>query len=344
MIAHRRFNPFVVLSWLAFLIAVAPIARAQSSADKATAEALFETAVSLMEAGSYAEACPKLEASQRLDSGLGTLLFLGECYEKLGRTASAWATFREGESIAQGRGDGERAAIAKERWAALEGRLSKLEIEVSAEGRIAGLEIKQDGALVPEESWGLALPVDPGEHLIEASAPGRRPWSKRITVAEGSSVALLIPGLESAPEEEAPAAPAAATRTVEAPVADGGADEGSTQRTAGIVAGGIGAAGVIVGSVFGLRAISRNSRSLDECAPDDPTRCTPAGKELRDQAFRAATVSTVGFIAGGVGLATGIALYLTAPSSEAASTAIRELRLGTTVGAGTTGLSLEGSF
>ena len=75
----------------------APAALAQSSAsaaEKATAEAMFESGVELMRQNSFKEACPKLEMSQRIEPTVGTLLYLGECYERLGRTASAWVTFK----------------------------------------------------------------------------------------------------------------------------------------------------------------------------------------------------------------------------------------------------------
>src|SRR5581483_3808708 len=101
-----------------------------------------------MNAGKYDEACPKVEASQRLDAGLGTLLFLADCYEKGGKLASAWATFREAESIAAGRGDQPREQIARTRSAALEPRLSKLWIKV-VEGNDAAIVVKRDGEPIP---------------------------------------------------------------------------------------------------------------------------------------------------------------------------------------------------
>ena len=61
--------------------------------EQAAAEALFQEARQLMKTGAYAEACPKLFDSNRLDTAVGTLLYLGECYEKSGKTASAWTTF-----------------------------------------------------------------------------------------------------------------------------------------------------------------------------------------------------------------------------------------------------------
>src|SRR4030095_15910449 len=97
-----------------------------SASDKASAEALFDEALRAMKEGKYAEACPKLENSQRIDPGVGTLLYLGECYEKIGRTASAWATFREAASQAEAGGQTKRAKAARERIAKLDSKLSYL--------------------------------------------------------------------------------------------------------------------------------------------------------------------------------------------------------------------------
>jgi len=80
-------------------------AHAQSATDSATAESLFNEALALLERKMPAEACPKLEASQRFDPGVGTLLYLADCYQQLGRTASAWATFREAAYMAKDRKD-----------------------------------------------------------------------------------------------------------------------------------------------------------------------------------------------------------------------------------------------
>src|SRR5882672_1951966 len=112
---------------LAILIAT-PSSRvmAQSASDKAAAEALFDQGRAAMQEGDFARACGLLERSQHIDHGVGTLLYLGECYEKSGRTASAWATFREGADAASSANEQARSRLARERAARLEPQLSRL--------------------------------------------------------------------------------------------------------------------------------------------------------------------------------------------------------------------------
>src|SRR5262249_42944188 len=70
-------------------------ARAGSPPQAGAAELLDSQATSLMQEHRYAEACPKLAESDRIQPGTGVLLRLALCYELSGRTASAWAAFRE---------------------------------------------------------------------------------------------------------------------------------------------------------------------------------------------------------------------------------------------------------
>jgi hypothetical protein len=315
---------------------------ADSASNKAAAEALFEQGRALLEQGRTEAACESFEASQRLDSGLGTLLYLADCYEQVGRTASAWATFREAGSLARGRGDGARADIALERADSLEPRLSKLWLKVSS-GASTEMTITRNGTPIPKETWSLAIPVDPGTHEIVASAPNKETWSTKVSVeGEASTLTVTVPPL--APARSGGAGDRIQGSDDAARTEDTGTADGSTQRTVGLVVGGAGVVGVVLGSVFGLNAMSKNDESLDHCDPRDPSRCTQTGKDLRDAAGRSAMVSNVAFGLGGAAVVTGVVLYLTAPSEEADTAFVSGVHLRSQVSSHHTGLSLQGAW
>lgn len=272
-----------------------------------------------MTAGKFAEACPKFEASQELDPGLGTMLNLAECYEKTGRTASAWAEYREAIPLARAAGSKARQDLAVERAQALEERLSTLTIRaMSEQSADAQLEVRRDGVAVRSAELGAPIPVDPGEHLIEAQAPGHEPWSSKVQVGPNASkVSVEIPRLkptgEAAPATQAPIV--TTTATTSAPPSDQPASDGSAQRVTGLVLGGAGIVGVGLGTFFGLRASSKWSDAKAKCT-DYPYGCGTEGTDLRSSARSAGNVSTIAFVAGGALIATGVVLYLTAPSKK----------------------------
>src|SRR5258706_1569998 len=73
---------------------------AAGQTDPVVARALFDEGRRLAGEGKYSQACPKLEESQKLDPGLGTLFGLADCLEHVGRTASAWSRFRDAADVA----------------------------------------------------------------------------------------------------------------------------------------------------------------------------------------------------------------------------------------------------
>ena len=242
---------------------VASPAFAQSGSSKATAEALFTEGRALASSGKCAEAIPKFQASQKLDPGVGTLLNLAECYEQVGRTASAWAEYREVISLARLAGSKEREELATQKAKALEPKLSRLAIKTT--GDASGLTITRDGEAVEAAELGVAIPVDPGQHVIEASAPGKQKFSQTVEIGkEADSKVVEIPALA----EGAAAAPG--TEPDEA--AQSGGNDGSTQRTIGLVLGGVGIVGVAVGAIFGLQAGSKWDDAKAKC-DDYPYGC-----------------------------------------------------------------------
>ena len=296
-------------------------AHAQGSGTEAAATALFDEARKLMDAGKYAEACPKLAESQRLAPSGGTLINLAECYEHTGQTASAWVAWKDAAARANSAGKRDVEKRALSRAAALEPGLAKLTIAVSSASDVSGLQVKRDGDVVGHAEFGLGIPIDPGSHTVEASAPGKTNWSTKVDVAKGQTDARVTITLVDAPAppptETAPTSSATASSTgpePEHPASSGG----STQRWIGIGLMGVGVVGVAVGSVFGLQAKSKNDEALQPQNCRTSTLCTQQGLSLTSDAKNAATISTIGFIAGGAAIVGGLVVWLTAPSAHRA--------------------------
>ena len=303
---------------LTVLFSVHPASAEVTAGQRATAEALFQQAAELMEQKKYKEACEQFAASQELDPALGTTLYLADCYEQSGKTASAWALFQEAADGARRVQQTDREQIANERAASLKGRLSKLELRVSPARRIPGLELRLNDTPVPSASWNTPLPVDPGQTRVEARAPGKKPWSVEVKVADGPSSQVVEVGeLADAPEPLSKDSAAVVSEKLTP------RDPGSTQRTIGYVVGAVGVVGLAVGGYFGYRAMSLNKDSKGQCRADDPNACTSEGAATRKDAQTAGTVSTISSIGGGVLLGTGLTLVFTAPSSASSSAGSR---------------------
>lgn len=311
---------------LAVTTAASPRAAAQG-ADKAVAEALFDRGLTLMRQGKFAEACGQLEQSQAIERGIGTLLYLAECYEKLGKTASAWATFREAASAARAENQADRARAGAARADRLEPLLSRLTIHVTETALSAapGLTVRRNGQVLPQGAFGVALPADPGVQQIEASAPGHLPWSASVTLpGNGGSLSVDVPELAlapvAAPQPMAATPPPAGELTpgpAAAPAADlaftpPAHDTPSWQRPLGIVLGGAGVVAIGVGAFFGARAISKNN-DLENACPR--TECASANRPLQSSADSAATLSTAFWIGGAALLGAGAVVFFTAPSA-----------------------------
>ena len=297
------------------VLVVAGVSRgAWAQDDKTTAEALFSEGRRLMAAGNYAAACEKFAASRNLAAGLGTTLNLADCYEKLGRTASAWAEFRDAAATARQTGARDREQFARNHAASLEKTLSRLTLNA---GKLEPDErILRDGAVVDRAVLGAAIPVDPGSHVVEAVAPGKKKWSVTIDVQPGSQLAVAIPALET---DAAPLAGSAVP--VKRDDSASASGRGSTQRIVALGVGGLGLAGLVVGSIFGLQAKSNWEDAKPHCT--NYPRCSPEGLSLGEDADRAAVVSNISFAVGIAGLAGGAALWFTAPSAGATASGRR---------------------
>lgn len=312
-------------------------ARAEPTAtQKATAETLFQRGVELVEGGRLDDACTQFDASLQIDPALGTLFRLADCYDRVGRTASAWALFAEAQARAKAAEQTARERMAAERVQNLELRLSKLSLSVGENASVAGLELRMNDVIVPSASWGLELPVDPGPVRLRLSAPGHRDWTDTITVEKGPSARKIVtpPLAVSARPVPQP------VRARAAPVVD--VDSGPYPAWLGYAISGLGLASAGVAGVMGYRAYDLNQQSLGECSRADANACTQHGDALRDDARKAGVTSTVFAVAGGALLAGGISLVLLRPAKRAPETS--ELRLSTQVSTNAALAGISGAF
>ncbi|MFT3765796.1 MAG: hypothetical protein QM820_09795 [Minicystis sp.] len=329
------------LATLVLLVASAAVATpawADSAEDRAAADTLFKEGRALVKQGRHAEGCAKLAASQKLDPATGTLLALGDCYELDGRTASAWGTFNEAAVSARKAGDTRRADEAQRRAGLLEPKLSKLVVEVAADGRIPGLEVKRNGKVVDAAVLGTAVPVDPGEQTLEATAPGRKAWKTTLPIASKPGVTVAkIPAL--AAEDPAPPRP-----PDQPPVEP--SSGWSTQRTVGLAVGGVGVVGVVVGAVFGALTLAK-VKDIDDnkyCSSADPPVCSQVGLNKQHEANTFANVSNVGLAVGGAALVAGVVVFVTAPRAKAAAATGLRIDAQPLLGPSVAGLSLRGAW
>ncbi len=286
----------------AVVLTAAPAFGDPSAQDVAAARTLFEDARKLMKAGKFQEACPKLEEGVRLNPGLGMRYNLAECYENVGRTASAWALFLDVAAGAKQKKDLEREKIARERAKKLEPKLSHVTVTVAAE--VPGLEVMRDTSLLGKGQFGSAISLDPGTYTFSAHAPDHESWEQKVVVGpDGAKVEVKIPKLAEKPKPKAPPPPP--------PPPPPGL---GSQRKVAIAAAAVGLVGIGFGSFFGLRAVRLNEDSKAHC---EGNLCDGAGFSLRNDARLAGNVSTVAFIVGALGVGGGIALWVTgAPRAE----------------------------
>jgi hypothetical protein len=189
-----------------------------------------------------------------------------------------------------------------------------------ASANAEGLDVKRDGEAVDRAQWGVPVPIDPGSHKIEAVAPGKKKFATTLLVRPSDAKAqVTVPALEAEgvvpQKEEQPGAEDKRERAAQERA--GSERPGSTQRVLGMVAAGAGAVGLGIGAIFGVLAMNNNSDANSHCRTQ--TLCDPTGVQDGKDAHSMATVSTVGFVAGGVLLATGAVLLLTAPSSASSN-------------------------
>ena len=315
----RRSSLGLGLALVVFFFGPAALAQSPEGPSLAVAEALFQQGRALLDQERYAEACPKLAESQRLDPKLGTLLNLALCHENIGKTATAWAEYTSALSLARGKGQKEREEFARERVEALRKKLSYVVVRMEAPP--AGLGMKLDDKPIDVVALNVPLPIDPGKHTVTVVAPGKRAWSGEVLVpAQPGETPLVIPPLDNMPEpppeaSSPPPAPPPPIPQKQPPLAqpEPPAETGPRASTILMVTGfGGGAAGLIVGVVTGIVTLVRASEILPNC---EGSQC-PGQTDALAAATTLANVSNIGFGVAVLGLGAGITGLVLAPRRE----------------------------
>ncbi len=323
----------VVAAALAALLAATSMAHAQS----AEAEQLFRDGDRLMTEGKLREACEAFDGSNRIEPRAGTLIRLGECRENNHQLASAWSAYADALARVK---DPRKREVAQAAITAIEPRLSKLTISVASPR--TGLTLTRNGKPVDAALWGRAVPIDGGEQVLVASAPGFIAATVTVSVPiERASVTARIPVLEPQPTvaRTDPAAPVVAVPPVGSSPSVPSSFTG--RRKVAVLIAVVGVAAFGGAGILGRSAKSREDDAFALC-PDPATPCARSAEatEKLDSAHARATYTNVALGIGGAAIAGAVALWITgAPRAESHGVAVTPHVAGSAFG-----LSLGGSF
>jgi hypothetical protein len=301
---------------------VPSLAWATGEADRGQARELGKAAYAAAAAGDWAKAEELFAKADALYHAPSLLLGLARAHAHLGKYVEAYEEYHRilVETLPPNAAPALRKAVedAKAEIGSVEGKRSKATIIVTG---ATSPKVTLDGVDVPAAGLGSERAVNPGSHVVHVEAVGMKTSDTTFTVAEGASTTTnvtLVP--------DASATPAPGSTPATAPPADGttptAASEGSPLRTVGLITMGVGAAGLLTGAITGIVAVSQHgSLTSNACANAGcgPTDLMSYQSDV-STFHTMGTISTVGFIAGGVLAAGGAVLFFTAPKRENAGT------------------------
>jgi hypothetical protein len=299
-----------------------PSAGVAPARDPAAAREELKEGYALRQEARWAEAIPHLVESVRLDPQAKALLNLADCEEHVGRFVDAEQHWVSARDLAEGPSAASVRDEASRRLAALTMRMPRLTV-LLAPGAPADAQVSRDGAVLAPGSLGLALSADPGRHVVEVASRGRRPGRVEVVLSEGEAATVQVePGAPLVPEPTAPSPPLPPS-SLPVRMPDAGdlpatpASAPSPLPALAWTAAILGAGGLTLGVVEGLRAESQHDNAVAACHG----KCTasPEAQSLQADARSSASLSTAGFIGGGVLAASSVVLFLLPPHRAARS-------------------------
>jgi hypothetical protein len=323
----RRPLPTTLCSAIACILQLVPHASFAQNAQKSpaspapsSAERLFQEGTALMNESRFVEACAKLAESERLESGIGTLLWLGECLQKSDKQASAYRTFQKAAAVARTRGDN-REIVASTRAARIEPSVPRWTLIAPAVGEHAELAVTLDGAPIARDEWGSAAMIDAGDYQLTFTERGYVDAKRPLHIDPAARVMIAMPELTRVePSIDADpmhvvggvpdSTPIKSTFTAIPRVS-----YWSTRRVAGatLAAAGVAAIGIGLGLALGAKGV------YDDTALACSGGCVDdASFSRRQDARERAGVATWLVAVGGTAAATGLVVTLW-PSAKSAT-------------------------
>ena len=278
----------------ATLVVVLAVGTAQADdADerKVQAKAMFEEGLRLYNKGQYEPACERFERSIDLHPNINNRGKLAECYEKVGRVASAWRLYQQVEQRARAIGDERRANVARDRVTALQPRLARMIIEAPGVATTPGLVVTRSEQVVEPRALGTEQVLDPGSYRIAARAPGYIAHERVVQLAEGQVETVRIPSLERIPE-----------------AAGAGGSASPVLRYSGFALVGAGGIGLATSLYFGNRARTEWSSISPGCI-DDALLCANYDYARQASAERHGTRANYAALAGAALLVGGATMW-----------------------------------
>jgi hypothetical protein len=297
-----------VLKVAASLALVLLTSSAAAQTNEADAERLFREGQKLLEERRFGEACPKFEAAYSKDHSLGTLINLAFCHKEQGALWYAWLEFREAEVKATELNRTDRREFAKQRLVELEKQLPKVILDNPQ--KVPLTDVLVEDRKVWEAERGAVFAAEAGQRRFIFKAKGKKNAAVMVNVVKGDRPQrVTVPEMEDGAEAPAPSdrAPEPAPAKPDA-AASSDSNRGSTQRTLGWVALGVGGVAAIIGTIEGIATFS-NPCHGGKVGPE----CTP---EERDSGSSTGAISDVSFVVAGLAVAGGLVLLLTAPSAS----------------------------
>ncbi len=338
-----RFSRACVALAFAAVLTTGSSAYAQNEANRAQARELGEKGSQALEKKDYAQAETLFTQAETLYHAPTLLLGLARAQANQGKVLEAWEAYHR--IILEGAPPGANPIIvraiedAKTEIESVAGKRAKVTLTVTGAD---SPKVTLDGVLVPTAGLGLERPVNPGKHAVHAEAAGMKAGDGSFTVEPGKrttftlalerETAVVAPPPVPAPGAGEPTAPAAAPP----PASEPPPRSGSMNRTLGFVGLGVGGAGILVGAITGILASGKHGDLASSPCANGPCAAGDAStfNSDLDSYHSMGTISTIGFIVGGVAAGAGVVLLVTAPKSTSTAYVSPMIGVGTFGAAG----------